>query len=155
MAKTRILVVDDDTNLLDLMLMRLEASGYDVTAIDHENRAREAAAREIFDVAVVDLQLVKQDGLLLMDELHSMQPEMPVIILTAHGSIENAVEAMERGAFTYLTKPFDSRELILQIERATERNKLTGEINRLAKGHYFSPILLRLQQILFRLPAAR
>jgi two-component system response regulator GlrR len=56
---------------------------------------------------------------------------MPVIILTAHGSIESAVEAMKRGAFTYLTKPFDSRELILQIERARERSKLTGEIKRL------------------------
>jgi two-component system response regulator GlrR len=66
-----------------------------------------------------------------MEELHQVQPEMPVIILTAHGSIENAVDAMKRGAFTYLTKPFDSRELILQIERARERSQLTGEINRL------------------------
>jgi two-component system response regulator GlrR len=56
---------------------------------------------------------------------------MPIIILTAHGSIESAVEAMKRGAFTYLTKPFDSRELILQIERARERSQLTGEIIRL------------------------
>jgi two-component system response regulator GlrR len=72
-----------------------------------------------------------QDGLSLMEELHLIHPDMPVIILTAHGSIESAVEAMKRGAFTYLTKPFDSRELILQIERAREKNKLTGEINRL------------------------
>jgi len=80
---------------------------------------------------VIDLQLVKQDGLSLMEELHFIHPDMPVIILTAHGSIESAVEAMKRGAFTYLTKPFDSRELILQIERAREKNQLTGEINRL------------------------
>jgi two-component system response regulator GlrR len=80
---------------------------------------------------VIDLQLVKQDGLSLMEELHFIHPDLPVIILTAHGSIESAVEAMKRGAFTYLTKPFDSRELILQIERAREKNQLTGEINRL------------------------
>lgn len=131
MANNKILVVDDDRNLLDLIHMRLEASGYDVVAADHENVAKEVAIQDIFDVAVIDLQLVNQDGLLLMEELQQIQPELPVIILTAHGTIESAVEAMERGAFTYLTKPFDSRELILQIERARERKQLSGEINRL------------------------
>jgi len=131
MAKTKILVVDDDKNLLDIIHMRLEASGYDVVAVDHENLAKEAATEEVFDVGVIDLQLVKQDGLSLMEELHLIHPDMPIIILTAHGSIESAVEAMKRGAFTYLTKPFDSRELILQIERARERSQLTGEIIRL------------------------
>jgi two-component system response regulator GlrR len=131
MAKTKILVVDDDKNLLDLIHMRLEASGYEVVAVDHENAAKEVASQEVFDVAVIDLQLVKQDGLSLMEELHLIQPNMQVIILTAHGSIESAVEAMKRGAFTYLTKPFDSRELILQIERGKERIQLTGEIIRL------------------------
>ena len=131
MAKTKIMVVDDDRNLLDLIAMRLEASGYDVYPFDHENLAKEAAGQELFEAAVIDLQLVKQDGLSLMEELHLIHADMPVIILTAHGSIESAVEAMKRGAFTYLTKPFDSRELILQIERAREKNKLTGEINRL------------------------
>ena len=131
MTTNKILVVDDDKNLLELIHMRLEASGYDVVAVAHENLAKESIVTEIFDTAVIDLQLVQQDGLLLMEELHQVQPEMPVIILTAHGSIENAVDAMKRGAFTYLTKPFDSRELILQIERARERSQLTGEINRL------------------------
>ena len=131
MTTNKILVVDDDKNLLELIHMRLEASGYDVVAVAHENLAKESIVNEIFDTAVIDLQLVQQDGLLLMEELHQVQPEMPVIIQTAHGSIENAVDAMKRGAFTYLTKPFDSRELILQIERARERSQLTGEINRL------------------------
>ena len=131
MPKAKILIVDDDKNLLELILMRLEASGYDVLAIDHEDKAKEVVIKEVFDAAVIDLQLVNQDGLQLMEELHLVQPEMPVIILTAHGSIESAVEAMERGAFTYLTKPFDSRELILQIERARERSQLASEINRL------------------------
>ena len=131
MTKAKILVVDDDRNLLDLIRMRLEASDYEVFALDHENMAKELATKEVFDVAVLDLQLVKQDGLLLMEELHLIHPEVPTIILTAHGSIESAVEAMKRGAFTYLTKPFDSQELILQIERARERSQLTKEISRL------------------------
>jgi len=131
MNKAKILVVDDDKNLLELMHMRLEASGYGVVSVDHENKAKEVVSKKFFDTAVVDLQLVNQDGIQLMEEIHLIQPEMPVIILTAHGSIESAVEAMKRGAFTYLTKPFDSRELVLQIERAREKSKLTGEINRL------------------------
>ncbi len=131
MERNKILVVDDDKNLLELIHMRLEASGYDVASVDHENKAREIAGQQVFDLAVIDLQLVQQDGLTLMEELHLIHPDMPVIILTAHGSIESAVEAMKRGAFTYLTKPFDSRELILQIERAREKNQLTGEISRL------------------------
>jgi two-component system response regulator GlrR len=151
MAQTKILVVDDDRNLLDLIHMRLEASGYDVVAVNHEEKAKEVAAREIFEVAVIDLQLVKQDGLSLMDELHLIHPNMPVIILTAHGSIENAVEAIQRGAFNYLTKPFESPELILQIERARERNKLTGEISRLKdlleERFNFSNIIARSDQM--------
>ena len=116
--QSKILVVDDDINLLDLIHMRLETSGYNVVAANHENIAKEVAIQEVFDVAVVDLQLVKQDGLSLMEELHDIHPDMSVIIMTAHGSKEIEVEAMKRGAFNYLVKPFDSRELILQIERA-------------------------------------
>ena len=131
MPKSKILVVDDDKSLLDLIHIRLDASGYDVTAVDHENKAKEVATQKAFDAAVIDLQLAKQDGISLMEELHLTQPGIPVIILTAHGSIESAVNAMERGALTYLTKPFESRELIMQIERGLEKSRLTGEVNRL------------------------
>jgi len=127
----KILVVDDDLNLLDLIKIRLESSGYQVTVVGHEKEAKKLVARQNFNAAVVDLQLVGQDGISLMEELHRAVPNLPVIILTAHGSIESAVDAMRRGAFTYLTKPFDSRELILQIERALEKSRLTGEISRL------------------------
>jgi len=131
MENSKILVVDDDKNLLDLIQIRLDGSGYDVSAVNHENKAKEIAAQKIFDVAIIDLQLVKQDGISLMEELHLIQPQLPVIILTAHGSIESAVDAMERGALNYLTKPFDSRELIMQIERGLEKSRLTGEVDRL------------------------
>jgi two-component system response regulator GlrR len=131
MAPSRILVVDDDKNLLDLIGIRLETTGYDVTLAGHEREAKKIVAGAVFDVAVVDLQLVNQDGISLMEEIHRSHPYLPVIILTAHGSIESAVDAMQRGAFTYLTKPFDSRELIIQIERAAETGRLTGEVQRL------------------------
>ncbi len=126
-----LLIVDDDRNLLELMKMRLESSGYIVTAAPDEEEAKAAAAGQAFDLAILDLQLVYQDGITLMEELHRVSPGMPVIILTAHGSIESAVEAMKRGAFTYLTKPFDARELIMHVERALENRRLASEVDRL------------------------
>jgi len=131
MPSGKILVVDDDRNLLEIIQMRLESSGYEVTTTLHEEEAKKKITEQSFDLSVVDLQLARQDGISLMEEFHLVHPEMPVIILTAHGSIESAVEAMKRGAYTYLTKPFDHRELILQIERAKENLQLSLEVKRL------------------------
>jgi two-component system response regulator GlrR len=127
----KILVVDDDRNLLELVKMRLESADYDVTTALREEEAIEAVKNQVFDLSVVDLQLVHRDGISLMEDLHLVLPEMPVIILTAYGSIESAVEAMKRGAYSYLTKPFEPQDLLLQIERALENRRLTVEIKRL------------------------
>jgi len=127
----KILVVDDDRNLLELVKMRLESADYDVTTALREEEAIDAVKNQIFDLSVVDLQLIHQDGISLMEDLHLILPEMPVIILTAYGSIESAVEAMKRGAYGYLTKPFEPQDLLLQIERALENRRLTVEIKRL------------------------
>ena len=133
MSPGRILLVDDDRNLVELVKLRLDAAGYEVSAALLEEDAVEAAKAQVFDLALVDLQLSNQDGISLMEQLHLIIPEMPVIILTAYGSIESAVEAMKRGAYSYITKPFDPRDLLLQIERALENRRLTSEI-KLLKG---------------------
>jgi two-component system response regulator GlrR len=127
----KLLIVDDDHNLLELMKIRLESSDFEVTTADHEDEALALSAEQPFDLAILDLQLVRTDGIQLMEKLHDRNPGMPVIILTAHGTIESAVEAMKRGAFTYLTKPFDARELILHVEHALEKSRLASEITRL------------------------
>ena len=131
MASEKILVVDDDRNLLELLRMRLEAARFHVVTAPSEDEAVEAMKAEVFDLSIVDLQLIHRDGIALMEEMHSFNPELPVIILTAHGSIESAVEAMRRGAFSYLTKPFESQDLLLQIEKALETRRLTSEVRRL------------------------
>ncbi|MGC1401643.1 MAG: response regulator, partial [Thermodesulfobacteriota bacterium] len=95
----KILVVDDDRNLLELVKMRLESAGYEVTAVLKEEEALQALKEQIFDLAIVDLQLDNQDGISLMTEFHRLIPELPVMILTAYGSIESAVEAMKKGAY--------------------------------------------------------
>jgi two-component system response regulator GlrR len=131
MALGKILLVDDDRNLVELIKMRLESANYEVITAYNEEEAIGAIRNQVFDLSIVDLQLVHKDGITLMEEIHLIIPEIPVIILTAYGSIESAVEAMRRGAYNYLTKPFDHRDLLLQIERAVENRRLTVEVKRL------------------------
>ena len=131
MAAGKILVVDDDTNLIELVKMRLESAGYDVTAAVQEDDAINAVKAQSFDLCLLDLMLSQRDGLSLMEEVHAIAPDVPAIILTAHGSIESAVEAMRKGAYSYLTKPFEPQDLLLQIDRALEHRRLSSEINRL------------------------
>ena len=131
MPSPKILVVDDDKNLLELLKLRLESENYEVIAVLNEEDAVKETKKQVFDLSIIDLQLPNTDGISLMDEVHSINPEIPVIILTAYGSIESAVEAMKRGAYNYLTKPFDPRELLLQIKNALRSQGLLLEIKRL------------------------
>ncbi|MGZ8393534.1 MAG: sigma-54-dependent transcriptional regulator [Nitrospira sp.] len=131
MEQERILVVDDDEGLLHLLKMRLSAMGFSVTPCTGGQDAIMAARQETFDIAITDLRLRAEDGLALTEELLHIQPGLPVIILTAHGSIPNAVEAMQRGAFGYLTKPFDDKELKASIDKALIQLRMTREIQRL------------------------
>ena len=117
MAKAKILVVDDDKNLLELMKMRLESANYSTTTVLNVEDALKIAKEDIFDLSLVDLMIDHKDGISLMEKLHLINHEMPVIILTGHGSIGTAVEAMNKGAFNYLTKPFDPQDLLFQIEK--------------------------------------
>ena len=129
--RARILVVDDDSNLVELVKFKLKSANYEVVAALQAEKAREVIKSNTYDLAFVDLKLANQDGLSLMEEIHTIRPEMPVIILTGYGSIENAVEAIKRGAYSYLTKPFDPREALLQIARALENRNLSQENQRL------------------------
>jgi two-component system, NtrC family, response regulator GlrR len=131
MASGKILVVDDDTNLIELVKMRLESAGYDVIAAVQEDDAIKAVKAQSFDLCLLDLMLSERDGVSLMEEVHAIAPDVPAIILTAYGSIESAVEAMRKGAYSYLTKPFEPQDLLLQIDRALEHRRLSSEINRL------------------------
>jgi two-component system response regulator GlrR len=131
MTKSKILIVDDDKNLLELLRIRLESSGYEVVAVLSKEDAVREMRNRVFDLSIIDQQLPDTSGIALMEELHLINPEMPAIILTAYGSIESAVEAMKRGAYNYLTKPFDARELLFQIENALRSQGFLLEIKRL------------------------
>src|SRR5713101_4555075 len=131
MMQERILVVDDDEGLLRLLTMRLSAMGFAVTTCTTCEEALVVAKREVFDLALTDLRLPDQDGLSVTEELLRIHPGLPVLLLTAHGSIPNAVEAMQKGAFGYLTKPFDDKELQATLEKALAQQRMSREIQRL------------------------
>jgi two-component system, NtrC family, response regulator GlrR len=133
MSSGKILVVDDDRNLIEVLKVRVESAGYEVTTALNEGEAIEATQNQLFDLAILDLQLERSDGISLMEKIHHAFPDLPVIILTAHGTIESAVEAMKRGAYSYVTKPFNARDLLLQMEKALEHRVLQKEIRRLKK----------------------
>lgn len=116
--RSRILVVDDDSNLLEIIKMRLESADYEVITAQEVEDALTAVKELPLDMSIIDLYLAENNGISLMQDVHKINPEIPVIILTAFGSVETAFEAMQKGAFSYMTKPFDPRELLSQIEKA-------------------------------------
>lgn len=114
----RILIADDDADLLELLSIRLEAAGYEVTVVP----SAEAALNHL-DIArpqlvITDMQMGGMDGMALFEHIHRVTPTLPVIILTAHGTIPDAVAAAQRGVFGYLAKPFDSKILLAQVAQA-------------------------------------
>lgn len=129
--RERILVVDDDQGLLHLLNLRLTAMGFAVTTCTSTKETISLARREVFDLAITDLRLGEEDGLAVMEELLRIHPSLPIIILTAYGSIPNAVQAIQKGAYGYLTKPFDDQALKLQIEKALAEQRMGQEIQRL------------------------
>ena len=122
-----LLLVDDDPDLLHLLTLRLRAAGYRVTTAASAEAALARIAAERPQLVLSDVQLPGQDGLRLFDEIHARDPTLPVILLTAHGTIPDAVEATSRGVFSYLTKPFDGKALLDKIAEALALYAGAGE----------------------------
>ena len=117
-AKRNLLLVDDDKDLLKLLTMRLEAAGYAVTAVSSGEEALARIGIERPQLVITDMSMPGMDGAALFDAIRVSHPALPVMMLTAHGSIPDAVAATNRGIFGYLTKPYDAKTLIEQVERA-------------------------------------
>ncbi|MDO8959507.1 MAG: response regulator [Rhodocyclaceae bacterium] len=117
-AMARILVVDDDPDLLELIAMRLTSAGYAVALAASGSAALAIFRAERPRAVITDLRMDGMDGHALFEHLHAEAPSVPVIILTAHGTIPDAVAATQRGVFSFLTKPFDGRELLARVADA-------------------------------------
>src|SRR5437870_2548053 len=118
MTHRSVLVVDDDPHVLEVLEMRLAALGYDVTATQDAEEALRILSRRGFDVALVDLRMAPIDGIALTRAAHEKQSRLPILIMTAHGTIDNAVQAIREGAFDFITKPFVAEELSGKLARA-------------------------------------
>ena len=114
----RILLVDDDPGLLRLLSIRLRAEQYEVEAVESAHRALAVLNRFEPDLVITDLRMDKMDGIGLLKELQERSPGLRVLIVTAHGTIPDAVAATQSGAFGFLTKPIDKQELLDHVERA-------------------------------------
>jgi len=113
-----ILLVDDDTALLKLLTMRLESSGYQILAAESGSEALGKIQQSNVDLVLTDLCMDGMDGLALFERIHQQRPDLPVVIMTAHGSIPDAVSAAQKGVFAFLTKPIDKEYLLDTVRSA-------------------------------------
>jgi len=130
----RILIADDEDSLRWVLEKGLRQVGYEVaTAKDGESALR-AFETEPYDLVFLDVRMPGMDGLTALAKLREIRPDAHVIVMTAHGTMETAIQAMQRGAYDYLAKPFDLDEVLLLTERALEAQRLTQEVARLRTG---------------------
>jgi len=132
MGLYRILVVDDEELQREMLGGFLQKEGFLVSLADSGETALKLCQDEFFEVALIDLKMPGMDGIELLSRLKEINPEIQVIVITAHGSIETAVEAMRRGAFHYVNKPVDLEELKVNVKKALENQKILAE-NRFLK----------------------
>jgi len=152
MADARVLVVDDEKSMRDLLAINLEREGYEVITVDGGEAAIETIRRELVDAVITDLRMPKVDGLAVLRAAKERAPETAVLMITAVGSTETALEAMKLGAYDYITKPFKLDEINLIVRRALERKKLWDENLYLRKQletqHRFDNIIGKSPRIL-------
>ncbi|MBI2460784.1 MAG: sigma-54-dependent Fis family transcriptional regulator [Candidatus Rokubacteria bacterium] len=134
MSGSRILIADDEPSIRWVLERGLRQAGYAVESVADGQAVLDLAAREGFDVVLLDIRMPGLDGLTLLSGLRRLAPESAVIIMTAHGTIDDAMEAMQRGAAEYLIKPFDVNQVLHHVERALQVKALAREVAQLRSG---------------------
>lgn len=140
-----ILVVDDDESMCELLQLALERQGHKVVALTSAQEAVARIAKEDFDAVFTDLGMTEMNGLDLCERVIGTRPDMPVVVVTGHGSMESAIHAMRVGAYDFITKPVDSKLLALSAARAVQHRRLRNEVRRLERvvqdGNFSSEIV--------------
>jgi two-component system nitrogen regulation response regulator GlnG len=134
MNPARILIADDEDSLRWVLEKGLRQAGHEVDAAKDGESALRAFEAEPYDLVFLDVRMPGMDGLTALGKLRQIRPDANVIVMTAHGTMETAIQAMQRGAYDYLAKPFDLDEVLLLTERALEARRLTQEVARLRTG---------------------
>jgi two-component system, NtrC family, response regulator HydG len=128
----KILIVDDQRNMRTTLAMMLRGAGYEVDEAPDGEQGSERGATGAFDVILTDLRMGSKDGIEVLRAVKEAQPMTEVIVMTAYGTIESAVEAMRLGAFDYIQKPFTEQELLVKVQKALDNRRLAGEVAFLA-----------------------
>jgi two-component system NtrC family response regulator len=129
-----ILIVDDEKNYLVVLEALLGSEGYEIVTTDNAREAVRSVRESDLDLVITDMKMPGMSGMELLEECKKIRPELPVIMMTAYGTIEMAVEAMKKKACDYITKPFNNEELKLIIKKALENYRLTKENRRLSEA---------------------
>ncbi len=124
----QVLVVDDDVSMQRMLKARLEREGYTVEVAGDGEEGLELIQKHVFNLVVTDMKMPKLRGDELARSIHEFNPDIPIIIMTAYGEVNEAVTLMQDGVFHYLTKPFDVEELVERARKAIDRNRTTGEV---------------------------
>ncbi|MDP3276167.1 MAG: sigma-54 dependent transcriptional regulator [Deltaproteobacteria bacterium] len=143
--KGRVLLVDDDGNTCEVLAERLELRGFVVCTENSAEAALDRLSRESFDVVVTDINMRGMSGIELCERVATNRPDVPVILITAFGSLESAVAAIRVGAYDFVTKPFEIESLALSLHRAVQTHSLREEVKQLRKAvtasHQFEDLL--------------
>ena len=134
MAKRRALIIDDEAGVRSSLGLILEDEGYEVATAADGDQGLRAAQAERFDVVLCDVRMPRRGGLEILEELIRAQPDATVLVMSAFGQVEQALEAVRKGAYDFLAKPFQSQELLLAIRKAEERERLQRENRRLRRA---------------------
>ena len=134
MAEGRILIADDEDGLRWVLEKGFRGAGYQVTAVKDGTAALREAEAQPFDLILLDIRMPGMDGLTLLGHVRAKRPDAQVVIMTAHGTVETAIQAMQKGAYDYLAKPFDLDEALLLAERALMARRLAQEVTSLKTG---------------------
>jgi two-component system, NtrC family, nitrogen regulation response regulator GlnG len=134
MTAARILIADDEESLRWVLEKGLRQAGYEVTAVADGEAAVQAFEADPVDLVFLDVRMPRLDGLAVLERLRAIRPDACVVVITAHGTMDTAITAMQRGAYDYLTKPFDLEEVLLLTERALTASRLSQEVLRLRRG---------------------
>ena len=131
----RILVVDDEPNMLRLLkTILMDKTGYEVTTTNNPLEVSTLLQEDHYDLVITDLKMPLVDGIDLIGIVRNLDAAMPIIVITAYGTIETAEEAIQKGAYDFITKPFRKETILITIKRALEWKRMQGELAALKKN---------------------
>lgn len=129
----KILVIDDERSIRNTLKEILEYEGHEIALAEDGEKGLEAAKKEVFEVIFCDIKMPNMDGMEVLEKIQDIQPDTPVIMISGHGNIDTAVEAIKKGAYDFIEKPLDLNRILITLRNATDKSILVKETKKLRK----------------------